>query len=111
MSEDGWQPIKTAPKDTQVLVLRRDGVMHVARVGGFDDRRYGILDVDFGNANCQFYFPIDNDYTADDAPEFWMPLPVPAEETLGRAESNASGTPSWEAVSRRVTAAGQGTPS
>lgn len=72
-----WQPIITAPRDVELLVLRRDGGMHVARVGGFDDRRYGILSADFGNASCSIFFPIDNDYAnADDAPTHWMSLPA-----------------------------------
>jgi len=100
-----WRPIETAPFNEQVLVSRRDGVMHVARVGGLKDKRWGVLDADFGNASCQFFFPLENDYEADDAPEFWMPLPVAPEAVLGRAESNASGMPDWEVVSSRVNAA------
>lgn len=75
-----WQPIENAPKNIEILVLRRDGIMHVARVDGFD-RKYGILNADFGNASCSFFFPIDNDYSAEDAPTHWMYLPAKPEAT------------------------------
>jgi len=75
MSE--WQPILTAPFETEVLVLRRDGAMHVARVGGWSESRYGILSADFGDASCSFFFPVNGDRTKDDAPTHWMPLPEP----------------------------------
>ena len=70
-----WQPIATAPEKTELLVLRRDGQMHVAKVSGFDCK-YGILSADFGNANCSFFFPIDNNYTSNDAPAYWQLLPA-----------------------------------
>ena len=73
-----WQPIETAPEKTDLLVLRRDGAMHVAQVSGYNNK-YGILNADFGNASCQFFFPIDENYQADDAPTHWMPLPEPPE--------------------------------
>ena len=76
MSE--WQPIETAPKETELLVLRRDGVMHVARVDGYD-RKYGILNADFGDASCRFFFPVGSDWGQGDTPTHWMPLP-PAPE-------------------------------
>lgn len=69
-----WQPIETAPQDVELLVLRRDGGMHVAKVAGYD-RKYGIMNADFGNASCHIFFPLDNDYSADDAPTHWMTLP------------------------------------
>lgn len=69
-----WQPIETAPEKTHVLVLCRDATMHVARVGGYD-KKYGILDADFGDASCTFYFPVGGNQDADDAPTHWMPLP------------------------------------
>lgn len=72
----GWQPIETAPKHVQLLVLRRDGVMHVANVDGFQEK-YGILFADFGDASCTFLFPIGGNYEADDTPTHWMPLPAP----------------------------------
>jgi len=70
-----WQPIETAPYNEAVLVLRRDRSMHVARVGGYAAKRWGILDADFGNASCMFFFPLDGKEDADDAPTHWMPLP------------------------------------
>ena len=73
----GWQPIETAPNETLLLVLRRDGAMHVARVGGFAGRRFGILNADFGDASCSFFFPVGGDHTQDDTPTHWMPLPNP----------------------------------
>ena len=69
-----WRPIETAPIGVDLLVKRRDGVMHVAKVSGHD-RKYGTLNVDFGNASCLFFFPVNDDYEADDAPVEWMPLP------------------------------------
>ena len=79
-----WQPIKTAPKSIEVLVLRRDGVMHVAKVAGFE-RKYGILSADFGDASCLIFFPCGGDYASDDAPTHWMPLPdLPPVEELER---------------------------
>jgi hypothetical protein len=72
MSE--WQTIETAPEDEELLVLRRDGGMHVARVSGFTNK-FGILSADFGNASCSFFFPVSGDYSGDDAPTHWMPLP------------------------------------
>ena len=75
-----WQPIDTAPKEIEVLVLRRDGIMHVARVGGFAERRYGILSADFGDASCSFFFPVGGDHNQDDTPTHWMPLPAAPKE-------------------------------
>jgi hypothetical protein len=75
MSE--WQPIETAPQDQELLVLRRDGVMHVAKISGISDK-FGILSADFGNATCTFFFPIGDNYDSDgDVPTHWMPLPEP----------------------------------
>jgi hypothetical protein len=74
-----WQPIETAPKDTQLLVMRRDGVMHVARVDGLSEK-YGILSADFGDASCMFFFPVGGNYDADDAPTHWMFLPAQPHE-------------------------------
>lgn len=72
-----WMPIETAPKDVEVLVRRKDGVMHIAKVSGYGDRRYGILSADFGDASCMFFFPVGGDYGSDDTPTHWMPLPSP----------------------------------
>jgi len=30
-----WRDISTAPRDVELLVMRRDGVMHVAKVSGY----------------------------------------------------------------------------
>lgn len=76
MSDNQWQPIETAPRYTEVLVLRRDGNMHVAEVSGYD-RKFGIMNADFGDARCTFSFPIDGNYEAGYAPTHWMPLPAP----------------------------------
>lgn len=76
MSE--WQPIETAPERKELLVLRRDGGMHVAKVSGYS-KKYGILSADFGDASCMFFFPVGGHKDADDAPTHWMPLP-PAPE-------------------------------
>lgn len=74
-----WQPIETAPKDIELLVVRRDGLMHVAKVSGID-KKYGIMSADFGDASCMFFFPVGGDHNQDDTPTHWMPLP-PAPET------------------------------
>lgn len=79
---DEWQPIETAPDDQELLVMRRDGVMHVARVSGFGARKYGTLNADFGNAHCSFFFPVGGNYDEDDdAPTHWMLLPEPPTTT------------------------------
>lgn len=70
-----WQPIETAPYETQVLVMRRDGVMHVAKVAGYSGRRWGVLSADFGDASCTFFFPVGGDDKSDDAPLYWQLLP------------------------------------
>lgn len=73
-----WMPIESAPDDREVLVVRRDGVMHVAKVSGFENRKYGILNADFGNASCSFFFPVSGNYESDDdTPTHWQPLPQP----------------------------------
>ena len=72
----GWRPIETAPEGIELLVVRRDGGMHVAKVSGVGER-YGILSADFGDASCVFFFPVGGNYSADDAPTHWMPLPAP----------------------------------
>lgn len=73
-----WLPIESAPDDVEVLVVRRDGVMHVAKVSGFEHRKYGILSADFGNASCSFFFPVSGNYESDeDTPTHWQPLPAP----------------------------------
>ncbi|HUH36673.1 MAG TPA: DUF551 domain-containing protein [Spongiibacteraceae bacterium] len=69
-----WQPIETAPEGVELLVLRRDGVMHVAKVSGYRNR-FGMLSCDFGNASASFFFPLNDNYEGDDAPTHWMPLP------------------------------------
>lgn len=74
-----WQPIETAPELTKLLVLRRDGEMHVASISGYD-RKFGVLSVDFGNVTTCIFFPVSDDYSAGDAPTHWMPLPEPPKE-------------------------------
>lgn len=71
-----WQPIETAPEHEELLVLRRDGGMHVAKVSGFMNK-FGILSADFGNASCSIFFPVGGNYNDDDAPTHWMHLPSP----------------------------------
>lgn len=71
-----WQPIETAPENKPLLVLRRDGVMHVATVSGLF-RKFAHLSADFGNASCSFFFPVSEDSDADDTPTHWMALPPP----------------------------------
>lgn len=69
-----WKTIDTAPENVELLVLRRDGIMCVAKVSGHVNK-YGLLSADFGNASCSIFFPLDGDYSSGDAPTHWMPLP------------------------------------
>jgi hypothetical protein len=72
-----WQPIETAPRETKVIVLRRDGEIHIARVSNGSAGYYGIMSADFGDASCLFFFPVNGDEKSGDYPTHWMPLPEP----------------------------------
>lgn len=71
-----WQPIETAPEGIDVLVIRRDLVIHVAKISGIRNK-FGVMSADFGNASRSFFFPVSGNYDSDDTPTHWMPLPKP----------------------------------
>lgn len=70
-----WKTIDTAPENVELLVLRRDGIMCVAKVSGYV-KRFGVLNADFGNASCSIFFPVSGDYSSGDTPTHWMELPT-----------------------------------
>lgn len=64
MTEQGWQPIKTAPKDDDILLLYRDG--EGVQPGYWDDEIKSWLAVETqGLTGGRMH------------PTHWMPLPSP----------------------------------
>ena len=67
-----WQPINTAPRETEVLVGRwRGDTFHICQSGHYHD------DGDpYTGEPAYWYWHCDNDTQGiTDDPEFWMPLP------------------------------------
>lgn len=73
MDKNGWQPIKTAPKDGTPVDIWR---------GSYGERATDMRRVDFGGGNV-FYEPIFSGPTCVRDATHWMPLPPPPGDTNG----------------------------
>jgi len=69
-----WQPIETAPKDTELLVGKIvDGEWRICQSGFYTDREHRDEDY-YWHWYCDFD---PGGITDDEGPSHWMPLPEP----------------------------------
>lgn len=92
MDANGWRPISSAPKNTELLVGRfLNNGWHICQSGLYYD-----AGCPFEGETGYWYWSIDHDadsVTVDEGPSHWMP-PSPAACTGGAREANSSLTTS-----------------
>lgn len=71
-TQNPWQPIRTAPKDSEYRLFYKRGTIHEARWLG-EGRG-------FGGDHWGFDFPSNIARGYDNQPSHWMPLPQPPRE-------------------------------